>query len=61
MSEKMSTLKGKGISDSLGDDDVYMPQSRTAFQTVTRELYAKDQRINIFKHKISHFYILIIK
>ena len=31
MSEKMSSLKGKGIADGQSDDNIYMPPARTAF------------------------------
>ena len=45
---------------STGSAD-YVPAHRSIYQTLTHNAIVKDQRINVFKHRINHFYILIIK
>lgn len=48
------------MTDKL-DDPAFAPQHRSIYQTITQREIVRDQRINIFRHRINHFYILIIK
>ena len=38
-----------------------VPRHRSIYQTLTHDAIVKDQRINVFKHRVNYFYILIIK
>ena len=62
LTEKMTDRHiSEGISGGALADPELLPQHRSIYQTLTHDAILKDQRINVFKHRVNHFYIVIIK
>lgn len=54
-------LLAEKMTDRVMESAEYVPAHRSIYQTLTHNAIVKDQRINVFKHRVNHFYILIIK
>lgn len=55
MSDKQDQLEGTG-----GDSQVTAPL-RSVYKQISKQQFLKDQKLNIFKHRVNHFFIQIIR